>query len=149
MSVWAVIGAGNGGKTSAADLAIQGRSVRLFEFPEFAANLDALAEDRTLRARGAVSGDATLDLVTTDLAEAVEGADWIMVATQALTHERAAVELAPLVRPDQPIVLNPGSTGGALRFARVFRESGMSAMPVLVEFGTLAYGCRAAGAEVD
>lgn len=149
MSVWAVIGAGNGGKTSAADLAIQGRRVRLFEFPEFSANLDAVREDRLLRARGAVSGEATLDLVTTELGEAVGGADWIMVATQALTHERAAAELAPLVRPDQPIVLNPGSTGGALRFARVFREAGMAAMPVLVEFGTLAYGCRAGGAEVE
>ncbi len=149
MGVWAVIGAGNGGKTSAADLALQGRRVRLFEFGEFAANLDALRDDRMLRSRGAVSGEATLDLVTTDLAEAVAGADWIMVATQALTHERAARELAPLVLPDQPIVLNPGSTGGTLRLARVFREAGMTTMPVLVEFGTLAYGCRASGADVE
>jgi opine dehydrogenase len=149
MSVWAVLGGGNGGKASAADLAIQGRTVRLFEFPEFGANLAALLEDPTLKVRGAVTGETRLDLVTTDLAAAVEGADWIMVATQALAHERAARELAPLVRPDQIIVLNPGSTGGALRFARVFRELGIRDPPVLVEFGTLTYGCRAAGAEID
>lgn len=148
MSVWAVLGGGNGGKASAADLTLQGREVRLFEFPDFASNLAALEEEQTLTISGAVTGEAHLALVTTDLAAAVEDANWIMVATQALTHERAARELAPLVRPDQVIVLNPGSTGGALKFARVFRELGMRQLPVLVEFGTLTYGCRASGSDV-
>jgi len=31
----AIVDAGNGGKTAAVDLAIQGARVRLFEFPEF------------------------------------------------------------------------------------------------------------------
>jgi phytoene dehydrogenase-like protein len=35
----AVIGAGNGGKATAVDLALQGKSVRLCEFPEFSAGL--------------------------------------------------------------------------------------------------------------
>ena len=30
-----IIGAGNGGKAAAADLALQGKHIRLFEFPEF------------------------------------------------------------------------------------------------------------------
>lgn len=147
--VYAIVGGGNGGQASAVDLALQGRTVRLYEFPEFAANLDSIRDTKHLTIHGAVEGEATLEAVTTDLAAAVTGADVIMVATQALAHERAARELAPLVTPDQWIVLNPGSTGGALKFARVFREAGLESMPVLVEFATLTYGCRAKDGVVD
>ena len=147
--VYTVIGGGNGGQAAAADMALQGRTVRLYEFPEFAANLDAVRASKTITIKGDVEGVATLDLVTTDLAEAVRGADVIMVATQALAHERTAQQLAPLIEPHQVIVLNPGSTGGALKFARVFREAGLTELPVLVELGTLTYGCRAKDGVVD
>lgn len=149
MDTFAVVGAGNGGQTSAIDLALQGRRVRLFEFPEWSGGLGRLGETRHLTATGAVSGEATIECLTTDLAEAVTGADAIMVATQALVHERAARALAPLVSPEQTIILNPGSTGGALVFARVFREAGLERLPVLVELATLTYGCRATDGVVD
>lgn len=144
----AVIGAGNGGKTTAADLALQGKRVRLCEFPEFAANLAGLGERPRLRVTGALEGVAELETATTDLAAAVNGADCVIVCTQALAHARVARELAPLVQPEQVVVISPGSTGGALHFAHVFREAGVTEPPVLVEFSTLPYGCRAEGAEV-
>ncbi len=145
----AIIGAGNGGKAAAADLALQGKQVHLFEFPEYGSNIEMLTENLTLRVSGAVEGEAVLGMVTTDLKEAVSGVDAIMVCTQALTHERTAWELAPHVNPGQVIILNPGSTGGTLHFARVFREAGMELMPILVEFSTLTYGCRAEADSVD
>ncbi len=145
----AIIGAGNGGKAAAADLALRGKRVRLFEFPDYAAALASLRNTRRLTATGAVRGCAVLERVTTTLAAAVRGADAILVCTQALAHERAARALAPLVAPGQIVILNPGSTGGALQFARVFREAGLARMPLLVEFSTLTYGCRAAGARVE
>lgn len=145
----AVVGAGNGGKTAAADMALQGLGVRLYEFPDYADNLAALRTTRRLRARGAVEGMATLEMVTSDIAAAVQDSDAVMVCTQSRTLERAARELAPHVRSDQVVVINPGSTGGALKFARVFREEGVTETPVLAEFSTLTYGCRANGAEVE
>jgi opine dehydrogenase len=145
----AVIGAGNGGKAAAADLALQGKKVRLFEFPEYNLNLQEIMERRVITATGAVAGEARLSVVTTDLAQALEGADSIMVCTQALAHDRIARELAPLIAPNQLIMLNPGSTGGALRFASIFRDSGIKRLPILVETGTLTYGCRAEGANVN
>ena len=140
----AVIGAGNGGKALAADMALQGKRVRLFEFPEFRANVEPLMATRRLHATGQVEGEAELEGVTCDLGEAVRGADVVMAAVQALAHERLARELAPLVDERQVVVLNPGSTGGALVLARVFDEAGV-ARPLLVETGTLTYGCRGAG----
>jgi len=145
----AVIGAGNGGKASAVDLTLQGKHVRLFEFPEFRGNVEGLIENPKLTATGAVNGEARLALVTTDLSKAVSGADAIMICTQALVHERAAKELARLVKPHQLVILNPGSTGGSLLFAKVFREFGLKKLPVLVETSTLTYGCRAKGAAVE
>jgi len=147
----AVIGAGNGGKTAAADLALQGKRVRLYDSPEFRENLAALGDPPKLHAEGAIEGTAELELATSDLKAAVTGdgrADCIMVCTQALAHGRVARELVPLVSPEQIIVINPGSTCGSLDFAHVFRRSGVTEPPVFVEFSTLPYGCRATGAEV-
>ena len=144
----AVIGAGNGGKASAADLALQGKRVRLFELPEYAGNLEAVAQSRRLIATGAVAGEAELERATTDLEAAISGAELLLVCTQAPAHDRVARILAPLVRPEQVVVLSPGSTGGTLHFANVFRQMGVERLPILVELSTLPYGCRASGESV-
>jgi opine dehydrogenase len=144
-----IIGAGNGGKAAAADLTLQGKGTRLFEFPEYGSNIEELLKTRTLRATGAVEGQAELHMVTTNLSKAMEGADTIMVCTQALTHDRIARELAPLIKPEHLVILNPGSTGGSLHFARIFREFGTKNLPTFVETATLTYGCRARGATVE
>jgi opine dehydrogenase len=144
-----IIGAGNGGKAAAADLALQGKRVRLFEFPEYRSNVEKIIKKRSLKATGAVTGKATLERVTCNLAEALEGADTVMVCTQALAHARVAHELAPLIGPEYLVILNPGSTGGSLHFARIFREFGLKQLPTLVETSTLTYGCRAKGSTVD
>jgi len=146
----AIVGAGNGGKTAAADLALQGLRVHLTDLPEFAGNLQPLlGPDPRLHAEGALEGCASLALVTPRLDEAVRDADLVMVCCQALAHDRLARDLAPLLTSRQVLVLNPGSTGGALHMARVFRELGKRDVPPLVEFSTLTYGCRAHGNRVS
>jgi len=145
----AIIGAGNGGKAAAVDLASQGKRIHLFEFPEFKTNLEEVLRDKVLTATGAVTGRMILDRVTCNLLEVLEGSDTVMVCTQALSHDRTARELAPLIRPEQLVILNPGSTGGSLHFARVFRELGVKRLPIIVETSTLTYGCRAKGAHVE
>jgi opine dehydrogenase len=145
----AIIGAGNGGKAAAADLTLQGKRIRLFEFPEYQKNIEEVLRNRILKVTGAVEGQAELHMVTSSLAEAVEGVDTIMVCTQAVTHDRVARELAPLIKPELLVILNPGSTGGSLHFARIFREFGIRELPTFVETATLTYGCRAKGATVE
>lgn len=145
----AILGAGNGGKAAAVDLTLQGKRVHLFEFPEFLENLEELRRHRTVRASGAISGEANLERVTASLDEALERVDTVMVCTQALAHQRVARELAPLIQPDQLLILNPGSTCGALEFLHVFRSLGVKSLPTMVETSTLTYGCRARGASVE
>jgi opine dehydrogenase len=145
----AVIGAGNAGKAAAVDLTLQGKKVGLFEFPEFESHLSAIFEDRTLTSSGVIAGKAILEQVTTDLPEVMKHVDTVMICTQALAHDRIAHEIAPLVRPEHLIILNPGSTGGALHFAHVFRKLGLQQLPTIVETSTLTYGCRAKDAVVE
>ncbi|MBM3957226.1 MAG: NAD/NADP octopine/nopaline dehydrogenase family protein [Gemmatimonadetes bacterium] len=141
----AVLGAGNGGKAVAADVALQGAAARLFEWPEYAANIEALIASPVIEAEGVVAGTAELQCATTDLAEAIEGADLIIACVQGLAHERLAWELASALPAGATVLLNPGSTGGALEFRRVFAERGGRQPAALAETGTLTHCARAVG----
>jgi len=137
-----VLGAGNGGSAVAGDLSLAGHHCRLFEFPEFAANIEPIQAQGAIRVTGiARTGLARLELSTTDLAEAVDGAELIMVTTVALAHERLARELAPLLKDGQVVVLWPGS-GGTLVFRHVWDVLGFDRRVALAEAVTLPYCCR-------
>jgi len=145
-----VMGAGNGGKTTAADLGIQGKTVRLWEFSEWAdASLKEVKETGVLIATGDISGTAKVELATGNLADAMAGdVDTVFVCTVAQAHERVAKELAPFIKPHHVVVMNPGSTGGSLVLARVWTEMNVP-LPTLVELHTLLYGTRASGNKVN
>jgi ketopantoate reductase len=101
MDYLAIIGARNDGKAAAVDLTSQDKRVHLFEFLEFKTNLEEVLRDKALTATGAVTSRMTLDWVSCDLPEALEGSDTVMVCTQALSHDWTAQELTPLIRPEQ------------------------------------------------
>lgn len=138
----AVIGAGNGGTAIAGDLTLAGHECRLFEFEQWAENVNAVNAQGGIQVTGvAHTGFAKVALATTDLRAAVDGAELIMVATQALTHTMVAEALAPLVRLGQVIILWPGS-GGTLEMRRVFDKKRVKADVILAEGATLPYCCR-------
>lgn len=138
----AVIGAGNGGTAMAGDLSLAGHRIRLFEFPEYASNIDPIRATGSIRVTGvARTGTAEVALATTDLAEAVAGAEIIQVATQSLSHERVARDLTPLLEDGQVVMLWPGS-GGSLVFNQVWRELGFAGDVVIGEGVTFPYCCR-------
>jgi opine dehydrogenase len=145
LDVIVVIGAGNAGHAMAADLALKGLSVCFFELPRFADNLRPAQERGSIQLTGVVGeGFARPALITTDIAEAVQGASHLFIVTQALGHEEVARLCAPHVEENQTIVLFPGS-GGALQFARTFTDEGVSKKLYLAETVTLPYACRIKG----
>ncbi|HXF82860.1 MAG TPA: NAD/NADP octopine/nopaline dehydrogenase family protein, partial [bacterium] len=89
------------------------------------------------------AGDAFVPVacITPHLAEAVEGAEVIMLTVPASGQEFYARALAPLLRPEQVIVLNASNTGSALHVARLLAESGAPPVPI-VELNSLTYICR-------
>lgn len=140
-----VMGAGHGGMAMAAHLALKGFPVTLYNRSE-----DRLAP---VRERGVIellspgldnveSGEARMDLITTDPAEALASADVVMVVVPAYGHAFIAEQCAPHLRDDHVVVLNPGRMGGALEFRRILRERGCPADPLIAETQTFIYASR-------
>lgn len=139
----AVLGAGHGGCAAAADLTARGFDVRLHARRE--ATLVPLREAGGINATGIQDGFFVPQLMTTDVAEAVKGADLIMLVVPSVAHRDYARSLAGLVGPQTPILLNPGHTGGALHFLKELRAAGYAGELPLAETVSLTYVARMVG----
>ncbi len=141
----AILGGGNGGHAVAANLALAGIKVNLFELPGFAEPLEKVFRTKEIRIDGvSVDGVAKLNLVTTDLRRALEEPEVIFVIVPAFGHKAMAEVCAPLVRSGQIIVLMPGS-GGSLEFINIFRQKKVKKEIAFAESCTLPYGARLEG----
>jgi opine dehydrogenase len=93
-----VIGAGLGGVAVCADLGLAGYRMRLHDLNE--ARLTALRARGGIDVEGLVQGFSPLERVTTDLGQAVDGADVIIVCTVHRRLSRAvAARDVPSPRP--------------------------------------------------
>jgi opine dehydrogenase len=92
---------------------------------------------------GEVEGFARMNLATSDVGEAVDNTDILMMVVPATAHRDVAQLIAPFVTDGQMIVLNPGRTGGALEVSQVLKERNPSARPYIAEAQTLLYAARA------
>ncbi len=137
----AVLGGGNTAFSVAANLALGGWGVTLWEHPSLAAGVAPFRESRTIHLEGTErTGAATLAGVTTDIAEALAPAETVLVAVPAYAHRAFADACAPHLRVGQLVALLPG-TLGALLFARVLRDAGVRGV-TLAEVDTSPYVCR-------
>ncbi|NNF47184.1 MAG: NAD(P)-binding domain-containing protein [Desulfofustis sp.] len=137
---WAIIGGGNGGQSLAGHLSIMGFPVKLYDI--FEDTINAIAEQGGIHVDGAVQGFGALRLATTDIAQAVEGADIVMVVAPATAHKAIAETCAPVLADGQIVILHPGATCGSLEFKHVLTAKGCSAKVTLAETNTLIYACR-------
>jgi opine dehydrogenase len=137
----AVLGAGHGGCAAAADLTLRGYTVKLQARRE--ERLRPLREKGGIEIEGGVhNAFVPLAHLTTEVAEAVEGADLIMLAVPSVAHADYARQLAPLLSPDRIVYLNPGHTGGCLHFVHALRGAGYREDVQTCETITLTYICR-------
>ena len=134
----AILGGGHGAHTLAADMKNRGHEVRLFEMPEFKKNVQKLFETKTIEVTGVAKYKAVLDMVTDDIEQAVNGAEYVFVVTPAFAHQAYAKLLKGRVRSDQNLVIFPGGFG-ALIFKKEF---GQGDCPVIAESNTLPYDTR-------
>ena len=135
-----ILGAGNGGQSTAARCGHAGHSVRLYD--RFAEVVDPLASLGRIRAGGAVEETGRIEMATTDMGKAVSGADLILVSVPSFAHAYIASELARVLDGDETVVLHPGGFGGALEVRRAWSDLGVPSSVLLAETNTLAYACR-------
>ena len=140
-----VIGGGNGGHAVSADLTLRGFDVCLYEDARFAGKMKKVFEEKKIRLGGAASvGTAELRQVTSDLKEAMEGAEIVFVAVPAFAHLTTAKAMAPYVEEGQTIVFFPGTFGSLLSW-NVLKRLGKTKGVTVAETHTLPYATRLTG----
>lgn len=140
----AALGGGNGSHAVAADLTDNGHQVRFWRRDANAiAALNAFGNELFLKDH---SGSRAVKpaIVTSDIAEAISGADLIVCPTPATAQADIAGLLAPHLADGQVIFLPPGTFGSYL-MARVVRDAGHKAEVAFAEAGTLPYLARMHG----
>jgi opine dehydrogenase len=142
-----VCGAGGAGLAIAADNALKGIDVTLFELPMLAEKLEGP------RARGGVEVTAGSETTagrtgfaplaaTSDAAQAVDGADVIMITVPAMYHDAFMDAVAPHLRDGQIVLFNTGYWG-SLRQA--VRWAGRLPDVTLAESNIMPYICQPEG----
>jgi opine dehydrogenase len=140
----AVLGGGNGSYAAAADLSAAGHDVRFWR--RDAEAFRPVLETGTIRLRDfAGVRDVAIAQPTTDIAEAIRGADLIVAPTPAFAQSDLAALMALRLADGQVIFLPPG-TFGSYAMAKVLRENGCRAEIMVAETGTLPWLARKHGA---
>jgi opine dehydrogenase len=139
----AIVGGSNGGYAAAADLALAGHRVRLWR--------RAASELAPVQKTGTITlvaeerhGAGRLDRATPDLAEALDGAEVVVVALPAPTHEDVAQRLIGRLTGKEIVLLTPGTVGSYV-MARALARAGAVQPFAFAETGTLPYLARRTG----
>jgi opine dehydrogenase len=132
----AILGGGHGCYAAAADFANRGHEVRMWRRqtaiePNYAIRMKDKDGERTVR----------IALLTSDIGDAVRGAELIVVPTPAFAQEDIGRKLAPHLTDGQVVFLPPG-TFGSLVMWRALQASGNKAEVAFCETGTLPYLAR-------
>ena len=140
----AVLGGGNGSFAAAGDFALQGHDVRLWRRDAELVAAQQAAGSRILVRDSNGQHDVRLSLVTTEIGDAVRGAELILCPAPAFAQTDIARALAPHLRDGQVVFLPP-ATFGTMIFAKAAREAGNRADVGFAETGTLPWLTRKHG----
>jgi opine dehydrogenase len=132
-----VVGAGLGGVAVCANLGLAGYRMRLHDLD--GGRLTELRARGGIDVEGLVQGFSPLERVTTDLGEAADGADVIIVCTGSHHHAAVARALAKILRDGQTMLLIQGGTGGSLVVRRELRAAGSTAEIDVAEMDNYPY----------
>ncbi len=142
-----VIGAGNGGLATAADLTLRSHEVTLFELPEFEQNIKEVKQQggiklETLKTSGLKGGFAKLYKITTNISEALRDTEIVLIVTPAFAHKKIAQECAEFLTKDHTVVLAPGNMGGSLEFYHTLIDNKGDKDIIVSELECMMYACR-------
>jgi len=138
----AVLGAGNGGVASAFDFARHGHDVALFAPPEFGENVVAVDRAGGITSTGELEGFAVVRYAGHDAAEAMAGADLVLLVGPAYSTEPLAAAAGPHLTEQMAVLVCPGSCAGAIAFKRAVGLALDDPRHVVGETSTLPYAVR-------
>jgi len=151
-----IVGAGNAGQTHAFHLTTKGHEICLYEHPDFAKALDAIKQNGNkiealaefkkgdLTIKSAISGTAQIAKVTTDIKEAMDWSEVIIMPVPAFAQVNVFKQMMPHLRGGHLITILPGNDA-SLIFAKLLREAGIKKDVVFCEGASIPYACRIVG----
>jgi opine dehydrogenase len=139
----AVLGGGHGCYASVAEFSEKGHRVRWWR-REAAQHAAVEAADGIVIRDFRGTRTVEAGLLTGDLAEAVRGAELVVVPLPATTHAILAPQLAAVLEAEQVVFLPPG-TFGCFLFARALEKLRPGVDVTFAETGTLPYLARKHG----
>ena len=137
----AVLGGGNGAHTMAAEFALKGHTVNLFEMPRFKNNMKKVFETKTIKLQGNIpelQGPVELNMVTDNIAEAVEGCRYICIVAPAFAHSGYAKLLKGHLHKDQIVITFPGAFSALV----LKKELEGDDCPIFADANNLPYDAR-------
>ena len=137
---FAVIGAGCGGQTYAGHLASEGYDVSMYNRSQ--ERINGLENTKTISLDGKLTQEGRITLATTNLEQAVEGRDVLVVVTPATGHNEISKNVTPYLHDGQVIVLSPGRTFGGLEFSNNIAQQRPDLDVTVCETNTLPYATR-------
>ena len=139
----AVLGGGHGCYAAAADLSESGHEVRLWR--RDAAALQPVIDSGAIVLKDSDGArEVRLALATADIAQALKGAQLIVIPSPAVAQADIARAMAPHLTSGQVVFLAPG-TFGSFVMAQSVRAAGNLAEVAWAETGTLPYLARKHG----
>ncbi|MDW7673562.1 MAG: NAD/NADP octopine/nopaline dehydrogenase family protein [Bacillota bacterium] len=137
-----VCGCGNAGIAQAADIALLGFDVNLFEMADFENNLTVIKEKKGITLSGKTlsgqTGFAKLHKVTSNAEEAVKGVDLIILAVPAQNHNNVMEHILPHLTPGQIVLVSTGYWA-SLRLNKLLVEQGLQNKIMIVELNIFPY----------
>jgi opine dehydrogenase len=146
----AILGGGATAQTFAADFALAGHEVRLFELPQFAErSLGNILKTHEIELEGKQinfkgfrrAGKAKIDVVTTKMSEALEEASLIIVSVPSIAHKPFFEKMVPCLEDGQIISIFPDNFGSLL-LRKMMKEKNCKARVVVGGWSSMPYATR-------
>jgi len=146
----AVLGGGACAQTFAAEFTLAGYKVRLYELPELAqGTLGEVLRTHEIELGGAQAnfkwfrraGIAKVDVVTTEISEALRGAGLVIVAIPAKGHRPFFEKMIPYLEDGQVISIFPDNFG-SLMLRNMMGEKGCNVDVIIGGWSSMPYGVR-------
>ena len=130
----------------AADLTLASYEVRLFEMERSNVNIEPIMEKGGIEHTGVASiqgrtGFAEISTVTTNIKEAIEGADVINICIPAYGHEAQMNLFVPYLEDGQMVIIWPDNWG-AIRLRKIMKEKGNETHILSSGVASMLYACR-------
>jgi opine dehydrogenase len=137
-----VCGGGRAGTAIAADLALMGHRINLYEVAKLRGNVEEIRKRGGIELTGDTqsgrTGFAKLSMIGSDPKKAVEGADLIMITAPAFAHQEFFNNIVPFLTEGQGIVVNTGYWA-SLRFAPLLEEARLTGAVTIAETNIMPY----------